>query len=379
MRRMNGFVTFLLVILSVAGIGLAAVFLKHENQLATQRQQKMAQLNEQLQPINAQRKELQEKDKTWQKSLEEEKKGKPCVVLCFNTMEEEVYDTMYDMMEQYGFRGTFALKDGHVPGYSDDAVTGSEVSEMLDDGWEYALAEDLNAGKTTEDELSFLNETETEADTDQEEAEESSEEDSNVSFREQLDAHIGTLDEYQLSRPQTIFCTQQQYDQLSTADLTEKGIQAVCILNEAEFPILEESEEDNVRVLQAGVYTQQDMKVEETLTNAINNNKSMVICMNSVKKISEDAGYDLSITKFTSLLTTLKNLEDQGEIYVLTFSELLQYEDQKDQSYEKLASQYAKFKEEMNQKLKELNQQEQQAVEALDSDETEESGIWKYL
>ena len=379
MRRMNGFVTFLLVILSVAGIGLAAVFLKHENQLATQRQQKMAQLNEQLQPINAQRKELQEKDKTWQKSLEEEKKGKPCVVLCFNTMEEEVYAIMYDMMEQYGFRGTFALKDGHVPGYSDDAVTGSEVSEMLDDGWEYALAENLNAGKTTEDELSFLNETETEADTDQEEAEESSEEGSNASFREQLDAHISTLDEYQMSRPQTIFCTQQQYDQLSTADLTEKGIQAVCILNEAEFPILEESEEDNVRVLQAGVYTQQDMKVEETLTNAINNNKSMVICMNSVKKISEDAGYDLSITKFTSLLTTLKNLEDQGEIYVLTFSELLQYEDQKDQSYEKLASQYAKFKEEMNQKLKELNQQEQQAVEALDSDETEESGIWKYL
>ena len=379
MRRMNGFVTFLLVILSVAGIGLAAVFLKHENQLAAQRQQKMAQLNEQLQPINAQRKELQEKDKTWQKSLEEEKKGKPCVVLCFNTMEEEVYDTMYDMMEQYGFRGTFALKDGHVPGYSDDAVTGSEVSEMLDDGWEYALAEDLNAGKTTEDELSFLNETEAETGTEQEEAEESSEESSNASFREQLDAHISTLDEYQMSRPQTIFCTQQQYDQLSTADLTEKGIQAVCILNEAEFPILEESEEDNVRVLQAGVYTQQDMKVEETLTNAINNNKSMVICMNSVKKISEDAGYDLSITKFTSLLTTLKNLEDQGEIYVLTFSELLQYEDQKDQSYEKLASQYAKFKEEMNQKLKELNQQEQQAVEALDSDETEESGIWKYL
>ena len=379
MRRMNGFVTFLLVILSVAGIGLAAVFLKHENQLAAQRQQKMAQLNEQLQPINAQRKELQEKDKTWQKSLEEEKKGKPCVVLCFNTMEEEVYDTMYDMMEQYGFRGTFALKDGHVPGYSDDAVTGSEVSEMLDDGWEYALAEDLNAGKTTEDELSFLNETETETGTDQEEAEESSEEGSNASFREQLDAHISTLDEYQMSRPQTIFCTQQQYDQLSTADLTEKGIQAVCILNEAEFPILEESEEDNVRVLQAGVYTQQDMKVEETLTNAINNNKSMVICMNSVKKISEDAGYDLSITKFTSLLTTLKNLEDQGEIYVLTFSELLQYEDQKDQSYEKLASQYAKFKEEMNQKLKELNQQEQQAVDALDRDETEESGIWKYL
>lgn len=377
MRRMNRFVTFLLIVLCVAGVWLGNAFLKHENQLAVQRQQKMAQLNEQLQPINAKRKELQEKDKTWQKSLEEEKKGKPCVVLCFNTMDEEVYDTMYDMMEQYGFRGTFALKDGHVPGYSDDAVTGSEVSEMLDDGWEYAVSEDLNTGKATENELSFLDETETETDTETYE-ESDTEEASSANYADQLDSHLNTLDEYQMSRPQTIFCSQEQYEQLSTASLSEKGIQAVCILDENDFPVLEDSE-DEVRVFQAGVYTQQDMKVEESLTNAVNNNKSMVICVNSVKKISEDAGYDLSITKFSSLLTTLKNLEEQGEIYVLTFSELLQYEDQKVSSYENLASQYAKFKEDMNQQLEELNQQEKQAVDALDTDETEETGIWKYL
>lgn len=377
MRRMNRFVTFLLIVLCVAGVWLGNAFLKHENQLAVQRQQKMAQLNEQLQPINAKRKELQEKDKTWQKSLEEEKKGKPCVVLCFNTMDEEVYDTMYDMMEQYGFRGTFALKDGHVPGYSDDAVTGSEVSEMLDDGWEYAVSEDLNTGKATENELSFLDETETETDTESYE-ESDTEEASSASYADQLNSHLNTLDEYQMSRPQTIFCSQEQYEQLSTASLSEKGIQAVCILDENEFPVLEDSE-DEVKVFQAGVYTQQDMKVEESLTNAVNNNKSMVICVNSVKKISEDAGYDLSITKFSSLLTTLKNLEEQGEIYVLTFSELLQYEDQKASSYENLASQYAKFKEDMNQQLEELDQQEKQAVDALDTDETEETGIWKYL
>lgn len=378
MRRMNGFVTFLLIVLCVAGIGLGAVFLKHENQLSVRRQEKMAQLNEQLQPINAQRKELQEKDKTWQKSLEEEKKGKPCVVLCFNTMDEEVYDTMYDMMEQYGFRGTFALKDGHTPGYSEDVVSSSEVSEMLDDGWEYAISEDLNAEKATDDGLSFLNETETETGDQEAYTDETNEEGQTASYVDQVDSHLNTLDEYQMSRPQTIFCTQEQYDQMTTSALAEKGIQTVCILNEEEFPVIDESEGD-VRVLQAGVYTQQDMKVEESLQNAVANNKSMAICVNSVKKISEDAGYDLSLTKFSSLLTTLKNLEDQGSIYVLTFSELQQYEDQKTSSYETLASQYAKFKEEMNQKLQELDQQEQQAVDALETDETEESGIWKYL
>lgn len=119
------------------------------------------------------------------------------------------------------------------------------------------------------------------------------------------------------------------------------------------------------------MYTQQDMKVEESLQNAVDNHKSMVICVNSVKKISEDAGYDLALTKFSSLLTTLKNLEEQGDIYVLTFSELQQYESQKKKSYEDLAAQYAKFKEDMNQQLEELDQQEQQIVEALDTDENQ--------
>lgn len=370
MRRMNGFVTFLLIVLCMAGIGLAAFFWKQESELSAQRQQKMEQLNEQLQPINAKRKELQEKDKTWQKSLEEEKKGKPCIVLCFNTMEEEVYDTMYDMMEQYGFRGTFALKDGHVPGYSDEAVTGSEVSEMLDAGWEYAIAENLSAGKATDNGLSFLNETETETESKEDQNEESTEEGTSLSYIDQLNSHLSTLDEYQLSRPETIFCSQEQYDQMSASVMTQLGIKTVCILNEDEFPVLDDPDGD-IRVLEAGVYTQQDMKVEESLQNAVDNHKSMAICVNSVKKISEDAGYDLSITKFSSLLTTLKNLEEQGDIYVLTFSELLQYEAQKKSTYEELTSQYAKFKEDMNKQLEELNQQEQQAVEALDTNENE--------
>ena len=374
MRRMNGFITFLLIVLCIAGTGLGTAFLKHENQLSVRRQEKMAQLNKQLQPINEKRKELQQKDKDWQKTLEDEKKGKPCVVLCFNTMDKEVYDTMYDMMEPYGFRGTFALKDGHVPGYNEDAVSGSEVSEMLDEGWEYAIAEDLNQGKATDNNLTFLNETESE----QTDGEEDSKEEAPVSYQDQLDAHLSTLDEYQMSRPETLLCSQEQYDSLFEAALAEKGIRTVCILNEEEFPVLDE-QEGEIRVLQAGVYTQQDMKVEESLQNAVANNRSMVICVNSVRKISENAGYDLSLTKFSSLLTMLKNLEEQGEIYVLTFSEFQQYEDQKTASYEKLASQYAKFKEDMTQQLEELEKQEQEAVDALDTDETEESGIWKYL
>lgn len=376
MRRLNGLVTALLILLSVAGIGLAAVFLRHENQLAAGRQEKMRKLTEELQPINAKRKELQDKDKEWQKTLENEKEGKPCVILCFNTMNDDVYYTMYDMMEQYGFRGTFVLQNGHLPGYSENSVTGEEVSEMLADGWEYALAESVESQKEDEDDLSFLL-------TDDEVAE--AETDiitggggEEKGWLEQLDDHLAVLEESQWDKPVTVLCTTEQYEQTSDAKLAEKGFQMACVLDEEEFPTVGENGE-NLWRLDSGLYTQKDLKVEETISNAVKNKKSMVIAINEVVKISADAGYDLSVTKFTSLLNSLKNLEEQGEIYVLTFSEFYQYGEQQAQVYEDLAAQYAKFRQDMIQQIKELDQQEQEIVDSLQNEETEEQGIWNLL
>lgn len=376
MRRLNGLVTALLILLSVAGIGLAALFLRHENQLAAGRQEKMRNLTEQLQPVNAKRKELQDKDKEWQKTLENEKEGKPCVILCFNTMKDDVYYTMYDMMEQYGFRGTFVLQDGNLPGYSEESVTGEEVSEMLNDGWEFAIAENMDSKKETEDDLSFLTaekETETEAD-----GEETMEEESPQSWLDLVDAHLAAVENSQWEMPVTVLCTQEQYEQTSDAKLAQRGFQMACVLNEEEFPTVGEKGE-NLWRMDAGLYTQKDLKLEESIQNAVANKKSMVVSINEVAKISEDSGYDLSVTKFTSLLNTLKNLEEQGEIYVLTFSEFYQYGEQQAQAYEELAAQYAKFRQDMLQQIEELDQQEQEIVDSLQNEETEEEGIWGLL
>ncbi len=379
MRKMNRFITALLVLLSAAGIGLTCMFFQHEQKLSTQRQEKMQMLSDGLQPINAQRKELQERDSEWQKTLNQEKEGKSCIILCFNTMNDDVYYTMFDMMEQYGFRGTFVLKNGNLPGYSEESVTGEEVSEMLSSGWEYALSENVDVQKETDEVLSFLKtDTEEETETITETAPEDTSEAENKSWTEMLDEHLATLEQSQMSGPLTLLCTEEQYGEISAAELQARNLKMVCVLNEDGFPVIEENT-DGIRRLDGGLYTQKDLKLEESLDNAVSNHKSMVISINEVVKISENAGYDLSVTKFTSLLNRLKTLEEQGEIYVLTFSEYLQYEEQQNQTYEELMSQYAVFRADMNKQLEELDKQEQELVDSLESEETEGQGIWKIL
>lgn len=376
MRRMNRFITALLIVLSFAGAGLAAMFLKHENELAVGRQEKLRKLTEELQPVNEKRKELQNKDKEWQKTLEDEKKGKPCVMLCFNTMDDEVYYTMYDMMDQYGFRGTFVLKDGHLPGYSEDSVTGEEVSEMIEAGWEYALAEETDLQKGGTDELSILLESETETEEAAEMETVPDETETGLSWIERLDEHLGVLEAQGMSKPFAVLCTKDQYSQTSAKELANRGLQTVCILNEEEFPAIEESEE-GIPVFEAGLYTQNSQKMEEAIDHAVQNKNSIAVCINSVVKISEDAGYDLSVTRFSSLLNKLKGLEEQGEIYVLTFSEYNQCLEQQEKAYQELLTQYAKFRQDMNEQIKELDEREESIVDSLKNEETEAQGIWK--
>ena len=294
-------------------------------------------------------------------------------------MNDDVYYTMFDMMEQYGFRGTFVLKNGNLPGYSEESVTGEEVSEMLSSGWEYALSENVDVQKETDEVLSFLKtDTEEETETITETAPEDTSEAENKSWTEMLDEHLATLEQSQMSGPLTLLCTEEQYGEISAAELQARNLKMVCVLNEDGFPVIEENT-DGIRRLDGGLYTQKDLKLEESLDNAVSNHKSMVISINEVVKISENAGYDLSVTKFTSLLNRLKTLEEQGEIYVLTFSEYLQYEEQQNQTYEELMSQYAVFRADMNEQLEELDKQEQELVDLLESEETEGQGIWKIL
>lgn len=373
MRRLNRIVTVLLILLSMAGIAVAVMILREEQELSAARQQQVSRLSEELQPIEEKRKELQEKDKEWQELLETEKNGKPCIMLTFDNTGETLYETMYDMMEQYGFRGTFIMRDGAFPGAAEESITSEEFLELMDSGWEYAIGISDGSEPETESEPGFFAETESQESGEeiQEEDQEETESEDDRSFTEQVDSFLAAFEERQWEEPVTLACTREQYGEFTEAELARRGFQTVCILNNEEFPVIEEKTGD-VWIIESGVFKQKNLKVEDAIQNAVQNGKSMAITVNDILKISKNASYDLSITKFSSLLTFLKNLEEQGEINIITYSEFNQYEDQLEQAYEDLAARYSTFRKDMNQQLEELNQKEQEIVESLRITEAQE-------
>lgn len=372
MRRKNMFLTVLLVLLSAAGIVLAFLFLRRESELDAERQMKVAQLSQELQPINEERKQWEAQDKEWQDLLLEKQKGKPCVLLNFDNMSENLYETIYDMMEQYGFRGTFAFRNNRLPGWDEDSITRDEFDELMHDGWEYALS--IGEEHVVDETLSYWerleereSETETEAQADPE-----GEEEETKSYLEQLDDFIGVLQDNGVVMPQTLFCDGEQYAHTTEIALAERGFRMVCVKNEDEFPVLT-GRGEKIWQIDCGIYTQQDTDIEQELERIIESGSSAAIFINDVQKLSQDASYDLSLTRFTSLLNCLKRMEEEGKIYLLTYTELDQYDSQLAKEYKQLTKKYAAFHQEMETALEELDQQEAEIVAR--ARETEEEKV----
>ena len=393
MRRLNGLITALLVILCAAGVTAAVLFLQQEKEAAELRQEKVSELSEKLQPISDGRREWQDKENEWQAQLAEGAKGRTCILLGFDNMSENLYETMFDMADQYGFRATFAFRNGRIPDWEEGYVTPEELQEMLDAGWEYAVsvgdeqiiyededgtvwtgsaAEDARREDETDDgygtaeEAGTGNETETETETETERPK---------NWLVLLDEAVENLELGGLSVPKTVFCTAEQYAETTDSDLARKGFQMAGVLNGEDFPLIDAQEGKLCRI-DCGVYNQRDQNVEKVIGEAVANGDSVALMMNEIVRISRDAEYDLSLTKYGSLLNYLKSLEEQGLASVMTYSEYYQYLQEQQMEQDELKAQYAAFRREMSDALAALDERESEIVEEVRSTEApQKSGI----
>ncbi|MDO4299200.1 MAG: polysaccharide deacetylase family protein [Lachnospiraceae bacterium] len=362
MRRINRLITALLILLSAAGIVLAVLFLKKEQELETERQTRVAKLSAQLQPLNEKRNEWQAQNKEWQNRLAEKKKGKSCILLSFDNMSETLYETMFDMMDQYNFRATFALRNGIVPSWEEGYLTSEEFDEMMRRGWEYALSigEMPEPSLDEEEDRDYREEQESESETEQGGKPES--------FQSRINDALASLEAAGMELPTTILCTAEQYEEIGETVLARKGFQMAGVIDEESFPSIA-GKGDFIWRIDCGLYKQKDVDIETVLSVAIDNSESVAISINEVVKISKDASYDLSLMKFSSLLNYLKGQEEQGRINVLTYSEYYQYQEEQEREYEALTAEYAAFRQEMNSDMAALDAMEQEIVEEARSTE----------
>lgn len=391
MRRLHKAVTFLLIVLCVAGAAFSYQFLKKEQKRATMRQQEISEVSKQLEPINQKRREWEKKDKEWQATLAEKQTGRTCVLLGFDNMSRELYDTIFDLMDQYGFRGTFAMRNGKMPSWeaekSDEYTSSEMIQEMLDAGWDYAVSvgEDPVDGEeeTAQYRPDFSDEfgdivSESETEMVQEnfpdETERQEDETEAQGFLSELEAAVTTLSENGYTLPETLFCTAEQYKEATDKNLSDYGFTMVSVTDPENHPAIDqkknEENDSKLWVIDTGIYTQRDEQMEKQIDGIVAKQQSVAISINEIVKISKDIDYDLNLTTFTSLLNYLKELESDRKINVLTYSEYYQYEQLREESYKTALAEYAAFREEMLAALEELDIEEGQIAKQLNETET---------
>lgn len=390
MRRLHKAVTFLLIVLCIVGAVFSYQFLKKEQQRAAMRQQEINEVSKQLEPINQKRREWEKQDKAWQTTLAEKQTGRTCVLLSFDNMSRELYDTIFELMDQYGFRGTFAMRNGKMPSWEtekNDEYTSSEMmQEMIDAGWDYALSIGEEVSEENEEETHYtpdfsdefgdlaaqsemMSEEESENSDQETSMEETESETEPQGYAAQLDEAVTRLSENGYTQPSTLFCTKEQYEDVTEKELTDLGFTMVSVADTQEHPVIDqkanEEELSKLWVIDTGVYTQRDDQMEKELDAIIAKQQSVAISINDIVKISRDIDYDLSLTAFTSLLNYLKELEAERKINVLTYSEYYQYEQLRKEAYENALAEYAAFREEMLAALESLDVQEGQIAKQL--------------
>lgn len=390
MRRLHKAVTFLLIVLCIVGAVFSYQFLKKEQQRAAMRQQEINEVSKQLEPINQKRREWEKQDKAWQTTLAEKQTGRTCVLLSFDNMSRELYDTIFELMDQYGFRGTFAMRNGKMPSWEtekNDEYTSSEMmQEMIDAGWDYALSIGEEVSEENEEETHYtpdfsdefgdlaaqsemMSEEESENSDQETSMEETESETEPQGYAAQLDEAVTRLSENGYTQPSTLFCTKEQYEDVTEKELTDLGFTMVSVADTQEHPVIDqkanEEEPSKLWVIDTGVYTQRDDQMEKELDAIIAKQQSVAISINDIVKISRDIDYDLSLTAFTSLLNYLKELEAERKINVLTYSEYYQYEQLRKEAYENALAEYAAFREEMLAALESLDVQEGQIAKQL--------------
>lgn len=378
MRGLHKAVTVVLILLCIAGGVFTVLFLKNEEKLAAKRQQEIGEVEKELEPVNEERRQWEKKNKEWQTTLADKQKGRPCVLLSFDNMSRELYDTIFDLMDQYGFRGTFAMRNGRMPSWEmkkgDEDSSGEMMQELLDAGWDYAVsvgAEPEEEEEETEYQRDFSDEfgeeileSETEGvseepDPDSGEGQTESETEA-AGFLVDLDAALNRMSENGYEQPMTVFCTRDQYQEVTDGALSDRGFAMASVMDPEEIPVidLEQEQSGGLQVIDTGVYTQRVEDLETQLDGMIARQQSVAISVNEVVKISKDVDYDLNLTTFTSLLNYLREQESDRKINVLTYSEYQQYEQLRQESYETALAEYAAFREEMLAALEELDMKE---------------------
>lgn len=320
MKKLEIFGKIMVPVLLVALIGLMVVKGKE------QREQQQV-LEEQVNYITNIKRTMTQKEEELQELKEKreiERNTKVSIALCIDQMESELYSEIKPLFEDYGWKGTFVIQNGALPG-SENSITKTQYNELLDDGWDVAIGnwDDLDLNR---------------------------EEDRQI-WIERLDELIEKMETEKLSIPKSYYFERNAYAEECEEILKERGFQLICHFGEAgSFYGLNWNEEWNpIGVKQI---SQTSLDLEEIMKDLEEHRAAIVLSTRYIGTL-EDTNLDCSISAYRTVLDEIQELQESERVEVLTLSKL----------YETRLQTYMDANQEDDSYIEELEQKEEELQE----------------
>lgn len=138
------------VVVTVIGIIGIAAALWAEKKKEQQWVSSNTEITARIKPFEEEKRVLEKQDKEWLQRLENTRNGGTCVLLGFANANQTLTQDTLQIMIEYGYRGTFPLQNGLVPGSSPELMSMEAFHGMLGSGWEYVFQTESPGGEDEE-------------------------------------------------------------------------------------------------------------------------------------------------------------------------------------------------------------------------------------
>lgn len=251
---------------------------------------------EKIAELEIQRNELADK----KKSLTAGTRSRPITILCFDSIDDSIYDVLYPMMRDHGYPGVIVLKGNALPG-DEGMLSISQLSELLSAGWELALGDNGERGtsnlqKISSDELAAY-----------------------------IDKRLGQIETLGFARPTTFCFTDGYYDPKYDAVIAEKGFKVLRHFGEEDGNIFVTALSKPVWKVGSDYVHAGDTIAQANIETSIRNCAIMALTTRKVEKIAEITSIDCNEAKYLIVLDTLRNYAQLSEYSVETFSGAYEY------------------------------------------------------
>lgn len=319
------------VVVTVIGIIGIAAALWAEKKKEQQWVSSNAEITARIKPFEEEKRVLEKQDKEWLQRLENTRNGGTCVLLGFANANQTLTQDTLQIMTEYGYRGTFPLQNGLVPGSSPELMSMEAFHGMLGSGWEYVFQTESPGG---EDEEQWV---------------------------QQLDAQIAAWNGAGIGTPGGYFFSEGQSSESKEEDLKARGFSVWAVPQQSGGYI--GNLEDGVLPVKTVVVSKHAMTMESALTNAISKKKSVAFLFPEVTSQIEGDGEAITPETFRKLLSEIEEKEMAGALQVMTYYQYYQYRVQCQAEAEALKLEYEIFCQQKDARIKELDEEIRNVLE----------------